>query len=174
MDGLQEYLKAHPYFAGGSFIVGGGAGYGLSHHFLDFEKPYAIGAGLATGAGLVLLESYAWNTYEAFAHFLGDTSVKFAAAVAPVTEPVAKTTAAAVSAVANSGILPDSVAEWTGTAETAQFNNDGTWTGQHQLDDSAEKEAFAKWFMSKDGNKTALWQQFLDAVRAKHGPNANP
>lgn len=170
MEGLSDYLKTHPYFASASAAVGGGAGYGLSHHFLDFEKPYAIGAGVGSAAGVVLLESWAWNTFEAFARFLGDASVKFADAVAPVTEPVAEATTTVVKTIANSGIVPTSVAEATGTGETAVFNETGDVIyGQHQLDDDLERERFHEWFFSRSGNKTAEWQAFIEAVRAKHG-----
>lgn len=171
MEGTTDYLKAHPYVAAGSAAVGGGLGYGLSHHFLDFEKPYAIGAGVASGAGLVLAEAWAWNTIEAFRTWLADSSAAAAAAIieVPGVQATGEAADTVVKAVANSGVLPTAVSETMG-ADTASFDMNGNLIqGQHQLDDDREREAFHAWFFSKDTNKTAQWMEFIEAVRAKHG-----
>jgi hypothetical protein len=161
MEDAWKFVKAHPLLAGFSFVGGGGAGYGVSHHFLDFDTPFAVGAGAATGTALVLGESYVWNFFPEFAASVAST-------LAPVTQPVADATSKAVGAVANSGLVPDSLAEATGLADNAKFSASGDIiSGQHQIDDPEESRTFWEWI--KDGQNRGKQQAFFDAVRKKHG-----
>jgi len=66
----MDLLRAHPYFAAGSFITSGTVAGGLAHHFLDLDAPYAVTAGVATGAAVVAAEGYAYAEYAAFKNWL--------------------------------------------------------------------------------------------------------
>lgn len=66
----MDLIRAHPYFAAGSFVASGTVAGGLAHHFLDLDTPYAVGAGVATGAAVVAAEGYAYAEYAAFKNWL--------------------------------------------------------------------------------------------------------
>jgi hypothetical protein len=88
----MDLVRAHPLFAAGSFVATGTVAGGLAHHFLDLETPYAVAAGVATGAAVVGAEGYAYAEYVGFKNWLtGWTGAAGGAAVAvgqAVGEPV--------------------------------------------------------------------------------------
>lgn len=58
----MQFIKDHPIAAVSSTAVGGAVGYGVSHHFLDFETPYALGAGAATGAASFFATKFVYDS----------------------------------------------------------------------------------------------------------------
>jgi hypothetical protein len=164
-----DYVKAHPIVAGSSFVVGTGAGYGLTHHFLDFNSDFSLVAGVALGSGLVAAEAAVWKygpdaastgaKYGLFglAGILYTHANAISTALAPVTAPIANAVDKAATAI---GLNKDD----------AKFDPNTGYqiSGTHQVDSEEERVAFAAWMM--DPKNKAKQQAFMDAVADTHKP----
>lgn len=178
---VTSFVSNHPIISASSFVIGGSAGYGISHHYLDFNDSYAIGAGVASGTSLVLLEAYAVSFIPSIKELV-DGAV---ATTAEVTAPVATATTAAVQgtgeifASAGDALGSKTLVDAGGFlgAETAKFADDGALlSGNHNADTPEEKAAY--WCYVQ--NPTSETRKLLDdAIAASHAikeaddPNAD-
>lgn len=155
---VLDFGKLHPVLAASTFVAGGAVGYGVSHKLLDFEAPYAVGAGIFTGGSLVALEAYLYSLVPDVRKLIIDAADDVAEGVQSVVDAAAE-------------VVP-MVGEVSGTTDTAMFDAETgvQQSGRHQLDTDEEKEAMGRFItanLQKNGPAAAQAYRDLQAAQAK-------
>lgn len=161
---ILDFGKLHPILSASTLVAGGAVGYGVSHKLLDFEAPYAVGAGVATGVSLLSLEAYLYSMIPDVRKIVIDAADDVAEGVQAVVDSAAE-------------VVP-MVGEVSGTTDTAVFDpmSGVQQSGRHQLDTDEEKEAMGRFVtanLQKNGPAAAQAYRDLQAAQAKaHGSKA--
>lgn len=173
---IGDFVKEYPLWSAATFAVGGGVGYGATHHFLDFEAPYALGAGAFVGSAVVIGQAY-----------IDSLSIAgiVAGTLAPVTEPIAEATTTAVQGVGqgiasvgdalNSDTIRDAGGFLGGETATFDDKTGVQQSGNHELDTAEERAALMRLLMTKSGTKEndearALLEQAIANAHRKQPP----